>query len=177
MSIFSDIAGVVGSVAPVIASALGGPLAGKAVSAISEAITGKPDSTESEVQAAIRAMTPEQVIALKQAEQKFTLDLQQQGIDIFSLEVKDRDSAREMAQKTSLWPQIVLTSLWTAGFFVVLYLVLSNTITLSDGLRDAVMMLLGLMVGEVKNSNAFWFGSSFGSKEKNDQQFQIAMKK
>jgi hypothetical protein len=49
---------LVRTVAPSIASAVGGPLAGMATPAISEALLGKPDGTEAELTEAAAKATP-----------------------------------------------------------------------------------------------------------------------
>ena len=46
---------IVGTVAPALATALGGPLAGVAVKAIADKVLGKPAATEADVAAAIEA--------------------------------------------------------------------------------------------------------------------------
>ena len=69
---------LVRTVAPSIASAVGGPLAGMATRAISEALLGKPDGTEEELTQAVATATPEQLLALKQAENEFSIKMREQ---------------------------------------------------------------------------------------------------
>ena len=94
---------LVRTVAPSIASAVGGPLAGMATKAISEALLGKPDGTEEELaQAAIKA-TPEQLLALKKAENDFALQMRELDIDLERIAGADRDSARNREIKKFLY--------------------------------------------------------------------------
>ncbi len=55
---------LVRTVAPSLASAVGGPLAGMAVRTISDALLGKPDGTEAELAEAAAKATPEQLLQL-----------------------------------------------------------------------------------------------------------------
>ena len=48
-------------IAPTIATALGGPLAGGATKLLSQALTGKEDATEKEMQQALSVATIEQL--------------------------------------------------------------------------------------------------------------------
>jgi hypothetical protein len=73
---------LVRTVAPSIASAVGGPLAGMATRAISEALLGKPDGTEAELTEAAAKATPEQLLALKTAEQDFAVKMRELDIDL-----------------------------------------------------------------------------------------------
>jgi len=73
---------LVRTVAPSIASAVGGPLAGMATRAISDALLGKPDGTEQELAEAAAKATPEQLLALKQAEQDFAIKMRELDIDL-----------------------------------------------------------------------------------------------
>lgn len=61
---------IIGGVAPVIASALGGPLAGAAVGFLAKHFLGNPDASQEDVETALLGATPAQLIELK------TLDLQ-----------------------------------------------------------------------------------------------------
>jgi len=58
---------IVGAVAPTLATALGGPLAGMAVSAVSDALLGKPNGSEGEIAAALQAGGGEALARLREA--------------------------------------------------------------------------------------------------------------
>ena len=70
--------------APGLAHALGGPLAGAAVGQLSRAIFGRDGADEDSLADALAQATPETLIALKQAEHEFQLALRQ-AIFIFDL--------------------------------------------------------------------------------------------
>lgn len=86
---------IAAAVAPTLATALGGPLAGVAVSAISDKLLGKPDGTEAEVAAAITAGGSDALARLREAEQAFTVRMRELDIDIEKLHQADRDGARD----------------------------------------------------------------------------------
>ncbi len=75
------IKGVVGTVAPVLATALGGPLAGTAVQAIAQALGLTDDATEAQVAQTLQKATPEQLLAIKQADQAFAIRMRELGIE------------------------------------------------------------------------------------------------
>ena len=66
------------TVAPWIGTALGGPLGGMAVEAVASAF-GLGDKTTDAIKTAIGGATPEQMLALKNADQTFALQMQELG--------------------------------------------------------------------------------------------------
>lgn len=69
---------LVSTVAPWIGTALGGPLGGMAVEAAANAL-GLNNKTVESVKAALSGVTPEQMLALKRADQAFALQMQTLG--------------------------------------------------------------------------------------------------
>jgi hypothetical protein len=148
-----------GAVAPTLASALGGPLAGAAVSVISKELLGTENSTEDELAAALSTAPAEKLLALKRADYEFKSQIKE-------LDVQDRSNARDMAKNTSIAPQVILSTVYTVGYFLLMFLFLKGDISLPDNLEGEFKILLGIMTmaqGQILN---FWFGSSSGSKEK-----------
>jgi len=166
---------LVRTVAPSIASAVGGPLAGMATRAISEALLGKPDGTEAElIEVAARA-TPEQLLALKQAEQKFAVKMRELDIDLERLANADRDSARNREVAAKDWTPRILAGLITAGYFGVLFHMLRNGLPTHGG-SEAMLVMLGTLGTAWGGVVAYYFGSSAGSKEKTDAMNRMARK-
>ncbi len=166
---------IIGTAAPALATALGGPLAGSAVKYLSGKILGKDNGTAEDLAKAIEGWTPADRLKLREMDNEFNLKLQQQGIDVFAMEVQDRESARKMAASTqNLWPQIALAICYNVGFFAILGMLIgmmTEAIMLDGGVKDALILLLGVMAGELKNVNSFWVGSSYGSTTKTFQDF------
>jgi hypothetical protein len=89
---FSLIKNMVGALAPTLGSALGGPLGGQAASVIAGVLGCKSDPKS--INQAIQAATPEQMLELKKAEQNFELQMKELEVDVFKLEVADKQDAR-----------------------------------------------------------------------------------
>lgn len=157
---------LVRTVAPTLASAVGGPLAGMATRAISEALLGKPDGAEAELVEAAAKATPEQLLALKQAEQDFAVRMRELDIDIERLSNEDRASARDREVKTGDWTPRVLAAAVTLGFFGVLFWMIAYGLPENGG--EAMLVMLGTLGTAWGAIVSYYFGSSAGSREKND---------
>ena len=81
-------------IAPTIATALGGPLAGMAVSAISKAI-GVDEAKVGDL-ISNNKLTADQIAQVKLAEIELQKQAQELGLNFEKLEVEDRKSARDM---------------------------------------------------------------------------------
>lgn len=158
---------LVRTVAPSIASAVGGPLAGMATKAISEALLGKPDGTEEELAQAATKATPEQLLALKKAENDFALQMRELDIDLERIAGADRDSARNREIKTKDWTPKLLAGGITVGYFGVLFYMLTHGLPTTGG-SEAMLVMLGTLGTAFGGVMAYYFGSSAGSKEKTE---------
>lgn len=150
------------SVAPSIASKLGGPLAGIAVKTLSQALLGKPDATEDEVGAALENASPDAMLELRRLDQQF-------AVQMAEIDALDRDSARQL-YKVDKTPQIVLTGLYTVGYFAILIGLLTNLFTIPEDHKTLMTTLFGVLTAAQLQLINFWFGSSSGSKDKNKVQ-------
>ena len=158
---------LVRTVAPTIASAVGGPLAGMATRAISEALLGKPDGSEQELAEAAAKATPEQLLALKQAENEFAVKMRELDIDLERIANEDRNSARHREIQTKDWTPRVLAGLITSGYFGALFYMLVNGLPQHGG-SEAMLVMLGTLGTAWGGIVAYYFGSSAGSKEKTE---------
>lgn len=158
---------IVGGVAPALATALGGPLAGVAAAAVSDALLGKPNGSDGEIAAALTAGGPDALLKLKQADQAFASRMKELDIDLEKLHQADRSSAREREAKAgdSITPRS-LAFLVTAGFFGVLGWLLAYGKPIDGG--DALLVMLGSLGTAWASVIAYYFGSSAGSKEKSE---------
>ena len=150
------------TIAPTIATALGGPLAGLAVDAVSKAIGIDPK----DVQATISEgkLTSDQIMAIKQAEIQMAARAQEMGLDFAKLGNEDRKSAREMQAETRSYIPAILAISVTVGFFGILIGMMTETFKTSD----ALMLMLGSLGTAWTGIIAFYFGSSAGSQAKDD---------
>lgn len=151
---------LIGTVAPMLGTALGGPLGGLAGKMVQDALG--VDSIEQATK--MLETDPDALLKLKEAEISFNTRMRELDIDLDKIHAEDRRSAREMAGKTTLLPQIVLGSIFIVGYFVMMGLFFSETLIIP--MSDAFYMLIGVMTAAVPQILAFFFGSSSGSKEK-----------
>ncbi len=156
-----DWKGIVRTVAPALATALGGPLAGTAVREIAGGLLGKPDAPEADVAAAIAAATPEQLLKLKELDQAFDSKMAELGIELEKLGMEDRANARarEIATKDST-PRILALVLFVL-FFGLLLLMMFHAVP--DANKDVLNILLGTLGGSIATVIAYYYGSSASS--------------
>ncbi|MCX8501915.1 MAG: hypothetical protein ORO03_09525 [Alphaproteobacteria bacterium] len=166
---------IVGTVAPSIATALGGPLSGMAVGYLAKALLGKDAASEKEVATAVAAQDPELLLKLKAAENEFQIKLAEVGLGLEQLKAKDRDGARqrEMTLRDSM-PKILAISV-TLGFFAMLGTM--ALVALPNANRDLLNVMLGALGAAWTSIVAYFFGSSSGSVEKTRLLGQVAADK
>jgi len=149
-------------IAPTIATALGGPLAGMAVSAVSKAIGVSPEEVQNVIQSG--KMDATQIAALQQAELELKKQAQQLGLDFAKLSNEDRASARTMQTSVRSFIPPTLSILVTVGFFGILIGLMLQKFQTSD----ALMLMLGSLGTAWTGIIAFYFGSSAGSQAKDE---------
>jgi hypothetical protein len=150
------------SIAPTIATALGGPLAGMAVEAVSKAIGVDP----SEVQNTINSgkMSADQIAALQQAELGLKARAQEMGLDFEKLAVADRASARQMQMTTGSFIPPALSVMIVLAWAAVQFFLLTHVI--EPTMRELIARVLGTLDGALMLVLSFYFGSSSGSQAK-----------
>jgi len=151
-------------IAPTIATALGGPLAGMAVSAISKAI----GVDEKDVGDLINnnKLTADQIAQVKLAEIELQKQANELGLNFEALAVDDRKSAREMQATTrSIVPPLLAASV-TVGFFAILGGMMFGKMSVAD--NTALTMMLGSLGTAWTGIIAYYFGSSAGSQAKTE---------
>ena len=158
-------------IAPTIATALGGPLAGLAVDAISKAIGIEPKDVQSTLEQG--KLSAEQIGAIKQAEIAMAARAQELGLDFEKLAVDDRKSARDMQTKTQSYIPGLMAIAVTLGFFGILVGLMTDHFKTSD----ALMLMLGSLGTAWTGIIAFYFGSSAGSQRKDELLHQSAPSK
>lgn len=158
---------LVSTVAPWIATALTGPLSGLAVGAIGDAL-GLSEKTEDTIKQALAGVTPEQMLALKKADQDFSLQMQQMGFkqvtDLEAIAAGDRKDARDMQKTTRSIMPAVLSVIVTFGFLGLLTGMMLGTLTVSDS--QALLLMLGSLGAAFGAVMQFWFGTTHSSGEK-----------
>ena len=157
---------IVGSIAPTIATALGGPLAGVATKAISTAVLGKDGGTDDEITQAIVTGGTDALAKIKEAEHAFDIRMKELDIDLTKIASDDRSNARDREVKTKDSTPKILAAVIVLGFFATLAMI-SFTV-LPVGAQAPVNILLGALTGLLLQVGNYYFGSSAGSSRKNE---------
>ena len=157
---------LLGQVAPTIATALGGPLAGVAVKTLSNVLLGHENGSEDDVKAAMASASPDQLASLKKIDADFKVQMKELDIDLERIAAGDRDSARKMQTETRDWVPKLLAVVITLGFFGILVWMLVNGMPTTG--TEALLMMLGALGTAWTGVVNFYYGSSAGSKAKTD---------
>lgn len=153
------------SLAPLIGTALGGPLGGAAAAFVADKL-GVEGKTIEAVTALLDSgtLSPEQITSVKLAEIDFQRFLESNQIDLARLDVANTQGARDMQIAVRSWTPDILAVLIVIGFFGILVTMLLGVLKVSD--QQSLLILLGSLsagFGAVLN---FFFGSSRGSQNK-----------
>lgn len=158
--------GLIGSVAPTLATALGGPLAGMAVKTLSKTLLGKDNGKTDEIEQALAGASPETLLALKKADQDFEVQMKELDIRVDELGNEDRDSARNREIQLKDKTPARLSFFVTCGFFGILGYLMKYGVPPQGG--EALLIMLGSLGTAWTGIIGYYFGSSAGSKAKNE---------
>jgi len=164
MAGFTD---VLKAIAPTVATVLGGPLAGMAVSVLGD-VMGVSEPTQEKITKMFESgqMTAEQVAQIKLAEKQLVVKLKELDIDLERIHATDRASARTMQISTrSLIPGMLAIGI-TVGFFGILYGMMIGKLTLSE--NQALLIMLGSLGTAWGSVISYYFGSTAGSAAKSE---------
>jgi len=156
---FDAIKGLIGDLAPTLGAALGGPVGGAAATMLADVLGCDP--TPQKIEKALQQATPEQLAEIKKAELDFEVRMKELEVDVFALETKDMQHARDAFQEDWTARAIALLSILLFGGYVLL-------VTLQpadDNDLNVVNLVLGYLGGIVSSVVSFYFGASkSGSK-------------
>ena len=186
-----DLGKAIGSIAPTLATMLGGPLAGTAVSALASAFGLGTNATQSDITSVVQTggMTPDIISAVRLADQKHAEVIAQQGLDLQKLNsdhqeamaqtytADTQDARKTFGQQKAVF-NLGIIILITFAFVMTAvlwasYNLLTGGITIKDvAVVAAISGMVGSVVGYVA-ANAqqvvgYFFGSSSGSADKTD---------
>lgn len=142
---------LVSKVAPTIATAIGGPLAGTAVAALGAALGLGDSATEEQVANAMQNLTPEQIVAMRQADLNFKQRMAELQIDVQRLDFEDRKSAREREASTgdTFTPRVL-----TFGAIGLFTLTLIGTFVLALWPNLTIQSEVAYMLGGLQSATA-----------------------
>lgn len=184
MSIWDDVKNVVGGVAPMLGTAIGGPFGGIAGSLIAKYALDVDDKEAENISKKLNSKNPmvrngaakqlkikdqNVLLKIKEAENEFNVLMNEMNIDEMDLNYKNVKDARNMAQKTSIWPQICFTTtiFLMIGFVVFLLVDNLNVEGSNQLILGTLLTLAGALVNALSQSLNFWFGPN--NKEKDEQ--------
>ena len=157
---------IVKNIAPVIGGTIGGPFGAIGMKFLAGKLLGNENATEADIENAVLNASPQLLQELKLADLQFKKDMAELGFKESELHVKDRDSARKMAISQGMTPQILLSGIYTVGYFVLLYQFMTGEVVIPSDTKAEFNMVLGVMTAAQIQIMNFFFGSSAGSKEK-----------
>lgn len=151
---FDAIKSLVGDLAPTIGAALGGPVGGAAAGMLANVLGCEP--TPQKIEKALQTATPEQLAEIKKAELDFEVRMKELEVDVFALETKDTQHARESFREDWTARAIALLSVVLFGGYILLV-----TIQPPDANDDGIVnLVLGYLGGVVSSIVSFYFGAS-----------------
>lgn len=168
LSDFGDQAlGVLATVAPGIATALGGPLAGMAVQALASALLpGVEAPSAKQLAAAVNGLPPDQLVRLRQIEAEFAVAMKNADVELDRIAAGDTANARDREKSVRDWAPSVLGFAVITGFMGGLFIMSRYDLPVSN--KDYLLVALGYLGASFQNVIGYYFGSSAGSKQKSD---------
>lgn len=166
MDIMKVVGPLLGQVAPTIATALGGPLAGLAAKTLSNVLLGKEDASEAEIAKALQSASPDQLADIKKIDAEFKTRMAELEIDLERIVAADRDSARKREVALGDHTPKILAAAITIGFFGILFWMFVHGVPKNG--NEALLLMLGALQTAFTGVIAYYFGSSAGSKAKTD---------
>ncbi|MET0356201.1 MAG: hypothetical protein ABW044_05445 [Cellvibrio sp.] len=170
---WSDLSKTIGKVAPMLGTALGGPMGGAIGSVISSALGVSNDADA--VAIAIKT-DPQIAVKLREIESQNEANLREHAFKVLAIEQKEMDSARTM-QASALSQDDLFSKRFVYYFASALCLGGATYIALitfmeipEQNIRfadTALGFVLGSMLAPVVG---FFFGTSFGSRNKSNEQ-------
>jgi gas vesicle protein len=151
-------------VAPVIGTALGGPLGGAAAAFLADKL-GIESKTVGAVTEVLNSgkLTPDQILQVKLAEQDFNKFLEQNKIDLVKINIDNTKDARAMQVAVRSNVPAVLAFFVTLGFFGILGFMLGSP---AYRPTEPLLIMLGSLGTAWTGIIGFYFGSSHGSQNK-----------
>lgn len=162
---FDGVKKIIAAVAPTLATALGGPLAGMAVKTIAAGL-GKPDASEQEIAEMVASGDPQTLLRLREIDTEFQKHMASLDVDLERIAAEDRSNARQREIQLRDYTPSILASTITIGFFGTLSFMLMHGKPDTGG--DALLVMLGSLGTAWAGVVSYYFGSSAGSRHKTD---------
>ncbi len=160
-------------IAPGIASAIGGPagpVVGLGIKTLTSALGLGSDSPLEQIETAVDNITGPEAVELKKADNEFIVKMQELDVDVFKLEVKDKDSARRREKSVGSLDNRVIAFTIVGGFVGVIFVCLFSDAmnSMSTVQVSIVSSLFGYLSAKADTVIGYYFGTSKSSSDKND---------
>lgn len=160
------------AIAPSISGAIGGPLAGMAVSAAAEILLpakGRPNTPQDLFKAVVEALpiaSPEEIMRLQVADGEFKIRLATLRVEMERIHKGDRQSARNREREIGGVTTPILGILVVLGFLAVVICLIARGLPADIGKEGLV--IIGTMIGYLSSKAdqiiGYYFGSSSETK-------------
>ena len=151
------------TIAPLIGGSIGGPMGAVGVSAALKAFgiepSKDPQDNETLLKETMKSATPADMLLLKQADQQFEKDMAELGLKREQMHQADRGSARQREATVGGNTTPVMAWVIIVGGFSFLAATMFLEMK-ADPLTQGTV--LGLVIGEIRQVTAYYFGSSSG---------------
>tara|TARA_R110000822_G_scaffold59289_1_gene147982 strand:+ start:265 stop:753 length:489 start_codon:yes stop_codon:yes gene_type:complete len=148
---------ILGVIAPTLGNALGGPLGGMAMRAVSQVLTGNADSVMDDLESAIGNATPDQLAAIKKAEGDFKVQMKALDVDLAKINAEDRSNARNANQTSGSRVPAILAITTVTAFFAYIGFV---TFVPNDADIGLINVAIGWLGGSASAIISYYFGAS-----------------
>ena len=164
---------ILGNIGCAALGAIVPPFGGMAAKVLRDVLELGENDTEDDIAIAVQNATPEQILALQQASNKFKQDMKKLDIDIIKIDKQDvqdaRGFAKDLGTKTinrlaSFNATIVITV--AVGVGVLLWFGKMSTMTALEA--SILTLIIREAYGRYEQVCNFFFGSSQGSKRKSE---------
>lgn len=166
MELLKTFGPLLGQIAPTLATALGGPMAGLAVKTLSNVLLGNESGDADAISEALKSATPEQLADVKKIDADFKVRMKELEIDLERISSGDRDSARKREMSVGDHTPKILAAGITLGFFGCLFWMFVYGVPKNG--NEALLLMLGALQTAFTGVIAYYFGSSSSSKAKDE---------
>ena len=157
MSILPELLKVVESSSPAIATALGGPLAGIAMTLVAN-LFGIKSTDQTSILNAIQT-DPDAALKLKTLEYSHAEELKKISSIDFSTSITDKMDARRNSSQYANFLKY-MAAMVTIGFFCTLYLCFISTSTVNEPEKQILLVFVGVLTSKWQTIIDFFYGSS-----------------
>ncbi len=167
---WDKIKGIIGAVAPAVASVIGTPIAGVAIKGLCDILGLKATAKPSEIETALKNASADVWLQLKKLESDTEIELKRLDIDQSKIDQMEMESARDREVKLAEtgnrdYTPMLLALVIVIGFFGLLVTLIF--IDISQTAKDTIDVMLGALAGGFITMLNYYYGSSRSSNDKN----------